>query len=97
MGTADNCVQDGPFANIRLRYSDTEVRPHCLRRQFMEGFPESGLQEMIGFAYDDNVVAGLFTHTTYASFRFALEGGPHGAVHAGVGGDLGRNSSTNGK
>ncbi|KFA68304.1 hypothetical protein S40285_07211 [Stachybotrys chlorohalonatus IBT 40285] len=92
------CVQDGPFANIELRYWNNETRPHCLQRQFMAAIPEAGLQEMLGFAYDANVIAGIFTHSTYLDFKGPLEGSPHGAVHAGISGgngDMGPMTSPN--
>jgi tyrosinase len=95
MSTDDHCVQDGPFVGIQFRYWDKETSPHCLRRQFFQGFPESALPEMLGFEYNETVFAGLLTHIAYSPFRLSFERGPHSAVHAGVGGDLARNSSTN--
>lgn len=94
------CVSDGPFVNLQPRFWGNDVRPHCLQRTFMEGHPEVGLQEMLGFAYDENVIDGLFTHTDYLSFKTPLESSPHGAVHAGIAGgtgDMGPLTSPNGE
>ncbi|KAI9151401.1 Tyrosinase ustQ [Paramyrothecium foliicola] len=92
------CVADGPFADFRPVFWGNETQPHCLQRQFMQAIPEAGLQEMLGFAYNENVVAGLFTHTDFVSFKSPLEGSPHGAVHAGISGsngDMGPMTSPN--
>ncbi|KAH7309833.1 monooxygenase [Stachybotrys elegans] len=83
------CVQDGPFAGLQLAYWNGDFHPHCLQRSFQPAHPEAGLQEMIGYAYDEEIIAGVFTHTEYVEFRPRLEGTPHGAVHAGIAGGLG--------
>ncbi len=96
-----NCVLNGPFATLQLKYWNTEVRPHCLLRVFEPGYPEYGIIEMLGANYSPQVMATVNAETTYDGFRNAFENGPHGAVHQGVGnfaGDMGPQlSSPNGK
>ena len=65
----------------------------------MPAIPEAGLQEMLGYAYDASVIADVNANSQFITFHGALEGGPHGAVHAGIGGsagDMGPLTSPNG-
>jgi tyrosinase len=93
------CVRDGPFKDWRPRWWSGEDLPHCLSRQWVRGEPLANQQEMLGYAYDANVVAGLFVNTDFQEFANWLENSPHAAVHFGVGngqGDLAPNTSPNG-
>ena len=96
-----NCVQNGPFSTLQLRYWNEEVRPHCLLRIFEPGYPEYNITEMYGDNYSPAVMAQVNAETTFAGFSNYLENGPHTAVHSGVGnlnGDMGpQSSSPNGK
>ncbi|KAK1751256.1 hypothetical protein QBC47DRAFT_405960 [Echria macrotheca] len=87
-----NCVLDGPFKNLQLKYWNTEVRPHCLLRVWEPGYPEYNITEMLGASYTPEVMATINAETTYEGWHNGLENGPHGAVHQGVGnfaGDMG--------
>lgn len=93
------CVPDGPFKDWHPRWYSGEDIPHCLQRQWVEAEPLANQQEMLGFAYDANVIAGLFVNDEFQNFASWLEGGPHSAVHFGVGkglGDLAPQTSPNG-
>jgi tyrosinase len=96
-----NCVLDGPFVDLRLRYWNADVRPHCLLRVFEPGAPEFGTIPLLGHLYTPAVMARVNAETTYEGFSRELENGPHGAVHQGVGsftGDVGpQRSSPNGE
>ena len=94
------CVNDGPFANIQLRFYGNDTVTHCLQRQFVDAIPQAGLQEMLGFNYDQRAVNNVLASTPYLSFHSQLEGGPHASIHGGVGGsfgDMGPLTSPNGK
>ena len=94
------CVNDGPFANLQLRFWSNDTVTHCLQRQFTDAIPQAGLQEMLGFNYDQRAVDSVLATTPYLTFHGQLEGGPHASVHGGVGGsfgDMGPLTSPNGK
>lgn len=84
-----NCVLDGPFKDLQLRYWNLDVRPHCLLRVFEPGYPEGGVIEMLGDNYSPQAMVPVNAETTYDGFRTLFENGPHGAVHQGVGGFAG--------
>ena len=92
-----NCVLDGPFKTLQLRYWNEEVDPHCLLRIFEPGYPELNITEMYGDNYSPAVMAQVNAETTFHGFAHYLEDGPHTAVHSGVGnlgGDMGPQSSS---
>ncbi|RDL40017.1 uncharacterized protein BP5553_04357 [Venustampulla echinocandica] len=89
------CVTDGPFTGLTLAYYNTEVRPHCLMRDFQPAHPEAGLQDMIGFQFTPEIVAEVSAYPDFSSFHGALESRPHAVVHAGVSGDMGPATSPN--
>lgn len=95
------CVTDGPFKNYRPVYYNFEVFPHCLSREWYVDDPLSGVIDMRNASYTPARVAEVTANTVFDSFRRDLEGGPHGAVHGGVGfgtGDMGfQNASPNGE
>jgi len=91
----------GPFRNLRPTYWYGEVDPHWLSRDWLPAEMEKGqLQpEMNGNMYSPTIMDQISSLTVYEKFQFALENGPHGGVHAGIGGrygDMGPSSSPNG-
>ena len=93
-------MTDGPFKDLRPVYKSNDTHPHCLERDFYPAIPQANLQEMLGFGYTPTVIAGVNANNDFLSFHSALEGGPHGVVHAGIGGsygDMGPLTSPNGK
>jgi tyrosinase len=91
------CVTDGPFSDLQLAWLDSERVPHCLNRYFLQGYPDFGQPEMIGNAYNQEMIDGINLYQTFLDFHGRLESTPHGAVHAGISGDMGPQTSPNGK
>ncbi|KAI9154802.1 Tyrosinase ustQ [Paramyrothecium foliicola] len=83
------CVPNGPFAQYRPTYWVNNTQPHCLQRAFRSGIPQANLQEMLGYAYDEDVIAGVFLYQDFLGFHTQLEFGPHSAVHTGIAGNFG--------
>ncbi|KAK0633958.1 hypothetical protein B0T14DRAFT_411105, partial [Immersiella caudata] len=78
-------VKDGPFRNYRPLYSGSDPMPHWLSRNFVPG-NSPGEPDILGTQYTKEIVDGIHALPTFADFRNALEGGPHSAIHFGVGG-----------
>lgn len=90
-----NCVTDGPFSDLRPAYFGLSYEPHCLFRNWNNGTNQSG--NMFGPNYSPAAVSKVLAQQTYPDFRLQLEGGPHGAIHSGVGGDMSPATSPNGE
>ena len=99
-GTSNTCLADGPFKDLKPAYWNGEPRnlewtPACLARVWERGSP--GVPDMLGDAYGPAVMERINAITDFDDFRRDLEGGPHSAVHRGVGGldgDMGLQSSS---
>lgn len=91
------CITDGPFTGLRPYYYSNDTIQHCITRFFQPGHPEAGLQEMIGWQYNADIIAAVNSNVNYLGFHPALEGGPHAVVHAAIAGDMGPLTSPNGK
>ncbi|KAK8023722.1 hypothetical protein PG993_011788 [Apiospora rasikravindrae] len=89
----DVCVQDGPFANMTVAYTNEVHSPHCLSRNFNNGIEFPG--DMLSFAYSPKTIAGIQAKPGYDDYRQYLEGNPHGAIHSAINGDMGPASSPN--
>lgn len=50
---------------------------------------------MLGEYYSPSAVEEVRVLSNFKDFTYGLEGGPHGAVHAGIGGDMGPSTSPN--
>jgi hypothetical protein len=88
-------VQDGPFASIVPKYSESgfgpEYSPHCLKRNFTIA------SDMHGLNYTHDVVEDLIHKSkSYDDFRTTLENGAHKYVHLGIGGEMPTKKSSNG-
>jgi tyrosinase len=80
-------VMDGPFADYSPRYWGPDVDPHGLCRNWVEGIPGNPDQmDMHAHRYTPAVVQSVMDLTAFVDFARELEGGPHSAVHFGVGG-----------
>lgn len=88
------CVTDGPFKDLRPSYVTDNYNEHCLARNWNNGTDFPG--RMLGENYTPEVVAGIQAIGNYTSYRYDLEGTPHGAIHASIGGDMGPSTSPNG-
>lgn len=93
----DNCVEAGVFNRIGKvsNYTEDGFRPHCVARVF-NSTPEDGVMHSVHWK-DDVVQKILRTSNTYAELREKIENGPHRHVHRGIGGEMPKPSSTNGK
>jgi hypothetical protein len=82
---ANNCVQDGAFANWQAVYPDA----HCLSRQW------DGGNTISSFYSTDVVNSVLAKSTTYAAAEKGIEINPHGAIHVNIGADMSTMGSPN--
>ncbi|KAK4448376.1 hypothetical protein QBC34DRAFT_352975 [Podospora aff. communis PSN243] len=96
-----SCVKNGPFANLQLKYWNSDERPHCLQRWWEARYegPDSPepIAEMKGDYYSPAVMAQVNAENVFSEFSNRLENEPHAAVHLGVGGvagDMGPQSSS---
>ncbi|KAI9167905.1 Tyrosinase ustQ [Paramyrothecium foliicola] len=87
------CVDDGPFKNVRPAYFGSGKEDHCLSRTWNAGGNTVG--DMMAFAYTKAVVDNIQKLDTFLEYANSLEGRPHGAVHVGIGGDMMPSTSPN--
>ncbi|KAJ7093948.1 hypothetical protein B0H15DRAFT_147237 [Mycena belliarum] len=91
--SSKKCVIDGPLKGIQPAYQMGGYAPHCLARNFNSGIAFPG--NMLADSYTQKVVAEINALDDYPAFRYRLEGGPHGAIHSAVGGDMSPATSPN--
>ncbi|KAI9055050.1 hypothetical protein LZ554_000016 [Drepanopeziza brunnea f. sp. 'monogermtubi'] len=87
------CVADGPFRDLRPSYITDQYNPHCLSRAWNNGTELPG--RMLGEFYSPEIMAAVQAIPDYATYRYQLEGTPHGAVHSAIGGDMVPSTSPN--
>ncbi|KAK8118267.1 uncharacterized protein PG998_006548 [Apiospora kogelbergensis] len=87
------CLVDGPLRGFEVAYTMQGLDPHCLARNWNSGVAFPG--DMLADAYTPDVVADVAAQARYQDFRYKLEGGPHGAIHSAVGGDMSPATSPN--
>ncbi|KAK7931176.1 hypothetical protein PG985_001888 [Apiospora marii] len=87
------CLVDGPLKGSQVAYTMHGYAPHCLARNWNSGIAFPG--DMLADSYTKEVVAEVAAKDNYADFRYELEGGPHGAIHSAVGGDMSPATSPN--
>ncbi|KAK3309387.1 uncharacterized protein B0T15DRAFT_481108 [Chaetomium strumarium] len=92
-GSDRKCVADGPFKDLRPAYYGDDYAPHCLSRNWNNGTDRPG--DMIASTYTPDAVGEVMASQSYQDFRYSLEGGPHRAIHAAVGGDMSPATSPN--
>lgn len=88
-------VIDGPFGNFTVDMTlhegggDTPFYgPHYLRRNFEDN------PFLVGM-FNSTAVAKAQVMANFSDYHYYLEGGPHGAVHQWIGGDMAPTSSPN--
>ncbi|KAK6850538.1 monooxygenase [Apiospora arundinis] len=91
--TSKKCLVDGPLKNFEVAYTMKGLNPHCLTRNWNSGIEAPG--NMLADAYTKEVIDGISALSNYKDFRYKLEGGPHGAIHSAVGGDMSPATSPN--
>ena len=89
------CVVDGPLKDLQPAYTMTGYAPHCLVRNWNSGIAYPG--DMLSNYYTNTVIEEINALDNYPNFRLRLEGGPHGAIHSAIGGDMSPATSPNGK
>ncbi|KAG8670411.1 hypothetical protein FPOAC2_09773 [Fusarium poae] len=85
------CLDDGPFKDLHPEYLGTKRDPHCLSRNWNDG--TSNIGNMFSDAYTPETVKKVQAVDNYDEYRYTLEGGPHGAIHSSIGGDMVPNTS----
>ncbi|KAH7131230.1 hypothetical protein EDB81DRAFT_950569 [Dactylonectria macrodidyma] len=97
-GQTIRCVSNGPFSKLRGAYtsiSPTEYKyePHCLYRSLIDGETEDSIS--LASVYNATYVGIVQKNAKFASYHTALEGGPHGVIHAAMGGEMNPSTSPN--
>ncbi|KAK2051052.1 Di-copper centre-containing protein [Colletotrichum caudatum] len=93
------CVNSGPFKGIRPEYLainpvDMVSGGHCLYRDLPE-ISEPEAFEAMAKIFGPDGVATTLSSSNWTTFHAALEGGPHGTIHASIGGEMNPTTSPN--
>ena len=99
-GATIRCVNDGPFKDLRparVAISPTDMRndEHCLFRELVDGDNPDAV--LMGQNYNSAAVETVQREKKFDTFHTMLEGGPHGMIHASLGGEMNPTTSPNGK
>lgn len=99
-GSRLKCVSDGPFAHLRPEWLGINPKEmvgggHCFFRNLPEVSEPAAFATMATTIGADNI-ALIQQHDNWADFKQDLEGGPHGAIHASLGGEMNPTTSPNG-
>ena len=87
------CVTDGPFAGMRVLYSNLRYRPHC----FARGFPSEKELARWTATFNPEAVAQVMRSLDYKDFYLSLENGPHLGIPYSIRGDFFRFTAPYGK
>ena len=98
-GRVRNCVDDGPFRELRpafLAVSPKEIRTadHCFFRDVIDG-PDNRDAVLMAQGYNATNIAQISQLAQFHQFAPALEGSPHGVIHASLGGEMNPTTSPN--
>lgn len=100
-GGADlKCVTEGPFAGLRPEYLAVTPKTmaeggHCMFRDLPEVSEPAAFDQMKG-SISPEYIAELQAYQNFTTYHTALEGGPHGVIHASLGGEMNPTTSPNG-
>ncbi|KAF5989667.1 monophenol monooxygenase (tyrosinase) [Fusarium bulbicola] len=98
-GSTLKCVSNGPFAKLRPEYLETEPKKltdggHCLHRNLPEvDEPDAFATMAKGFGPEG--VEEVQASGNWSQYARSLEGGPHGSIHACLGGEMNPTTSPN--
>ncbi|PSN61663.1 Di-copper centre-containing protein [Corynespora cassiicola Philippines] len=97
-GETLRCVDSGPFSDLRPAYraiSPTEIlqKDHCLHRGLIDGDDPNAV--IMAESYNATSVETVSQLANFTSFAPRLEGSPHGAIHASLGGEMNPTTSPN--
>lgn len=100
-GRTIQCVDSGPFAELRPEYLAIDPKTmvdggHCLWRDLPE-ISEPQAFETMAALFSPEAIAELQTAGNWTYYHATLEGGPHGMIHASLGGDMNPTTSPNGQ
>ncbi|KAK1752742.1 hypothetical protein QBC47DRAFT_349568 [Echria macrotheca] len=74
------CIQTGPFANyVNPIGPGYPINDHCIDRQIADGASVLAAQALLDSCHNT---------TSFLAFWPCIEGGPHGAGHAGIGAEM---------
>lgn len=90
-----SCVTDGPFRDMKLRYMNSTVLPHCLSRGFIR-YEDRSNGSISGDHVKPSMIERLLKEQHYWDFREKMEYVVHNAIHWGLRGDFAQWSSANG-
>lgn len=96
-----HCVSDGPFANLRPYYigvspNKLSTGGHCLHRKMPEISAPDIFASMRDMYIKPAAVAKVQEESgNWTVYYAALEGGPHGAIHMSLGGEMNPSTSPN--
>ncbi|KAK6857081.1 Di-copper centre-containing protein [Apiospora arundinis] len=99
-GGADlKCVTEGPFAGLRPEYLAVTPKTmaeggHCMFRDLPEVSEPAAFDQMKG-SISPEYIAELQAYQNFTTYHTALEGGPHGVIHASLGGEMNPTTSPN--
>ncbi|KAG4254495.1 hypothetical protein FPRO04_09676 [Fusarium proliferatum] len=98
-GSTLKCVSDGPFAKLRPEYLETEPRKltdggHCLHRNLPE-VDEPDAFATMAKVFGPEGVEEVQASGNWSHYAHTLEGGPHGSIHACLGGEMNPTTSPN--
>ena len=87
-----HCIEDGPFAELRLLYLGSIYHPHCLSRGFQSG------QELknLSLGFSPQALDDILALQDYDAFNLGLERGPHNNVPRIIRGDFAPFTAPNG-
>ncbi|KAK8093029.1 hypothetical protein PG999_014616 [Apiospora kogelbergensis] len=93
------CVTEGPFAGVRPEYLGLNpvkmvAGGHCLFRDLPEISEPKAFKAMTAIFGPDSV-AEVQNSPNFTNYHWALEGGPHGTIHASLGGEMNPTTSPN--
>jgi tyrosinase len=98
-GSGLQCVETGPFAKLRPEYLEEEPKKlskggHCLYRKMPEVTEPDAYKQMVPTITPEGIKE-LQTSGNWTHFATATEGGPHGTIHASLGGEMNPTTSPN--
>ncbi|KAH7014498.1 uncharacterized protein B0I36DRAFT_378185 [Microdochium trichocladiopsis] len=94
------CVSDGPLANIRPYYvaitpKEMKAGGHCLFRKLPEVSEPEAFKKMMEGSIIEPALSNVQASGNWSTYAWALEGGPHGVIHASLGGEMNPTTSPN--
>lgn len=100
-GYTINCVDSGPFSNLTVSYyglstKQYQQQEHCLSRNIIDG-TDNDQAKFYATWYNGTNVSNVQKQQPFSVYRMGLENFPHAAIHNSIGGDMGPQTSPNGK